>query len=68
MVLEKQSAAVRAQLAYPQRLAAGKPEAASQAVFDIYDEAVRSNRKRLVRRRWRWSLTKRAGGASPKGT
>jgi hypothetical protein len=52
MVLEKQSAAVRAQLAYMQEIAAGRAEAASQAAFDIYDQAVRSNRKRLIRRRW----------------
>jgi hypothetical protein len=57
MVLEKQSAAVRAQLAYMQELAAGKPGAASQAAFDIYDQAVRSNRKRLIHRRWWWPTT-----------
>jgi len=53
MILEKQSAAVRAQLAYMQELGAGQAGAASQAAFDIYDQAVRSNRKRLVHpRRW----------------
>lgn len=57
MILEKQSAAVRAQLAYMQKLAIGKPEAARQAAFDIYDQAVRSNRKRLVRRSWWWPTT-----------
>jgi hypothetical protein len=54
MVMEKQSAAVRAQLAYMQEVAAGKPAAASQAAVDIYHQAVRSNRKRLIRRRWWW--------------
>jgi hypothetical protein len=61
MVMEKQSAAVRAQLAYMQELAAGKPGAASQAAFDIYDQAVRSNRKRLVRRRWWATMLLKSG-------
>ena len=55
MILEKQSAAVRAQLAYMRELGAGKAGAASQAAFDIDDQTVRSNRKRLVHRR-RWWL------------
>lgn len=53
MVTEKQSAASRAQLAYLQQLLEGKPAAASHAAFDIYHQAVRANRKRLARRRWR---------------
>jgi hypothetical protein len=52
MVLEKQSAAVRAQLAYLQTLLDGAPAAANRAAFDIYHRAVQSNRKRLGKRRW----------------
>jgi hypothetical protein len=51
MVLEKQSAAMRAQFAYLQHLLTGDPRAANAAVYDIYDRTVRSNRKRLKRRR-----------------
>ena len=50
MVLEKQSAGVRAQLAYLEWLFKGNPEAANRAAFDIYNRAVVSNRKRLSRR------------------
>ena len=53
MVVEKQSAAWRAQLAYLQWLLEGEPAAAKAAAFDIYHQAVHSNRKRLGRRRWR---------------
>jgi len=59
MVVEKQSAAWRAQLAYLKRLLEGEPSAASQAVFDIYHREVRSNRKRLGRRRWRWRVSRK---------
>jgi len=55
MFLEKQSAGVRAHLAYLEWLFKGSPEAANRAVFDIYNRAVLSNRKRLNRRRGRWS-------------
>jgi hypothetical protein len=54
MVAEKQSAAVRAQLAYMRALLDGAPAAANRAAFDIYHRAVQSNRKRLGKRRWRW--------------
>jgi hypothetical protein len=47
MVLEKQSAAVRAQLAYARALLRGDPASAGREVFDIYRSAVQSNRKRL---------------------
>jgi hypothetical protein len=56
MVLEKQSAGARAHLVYLEWLSKGNPEAASRAVFNIYNRAVLSNRKRLSRRRWRWSI------------
>lgn len=59
MVVEKQSAAWRAQLAYLKWLLEGEPAAASQAAFDIYHREVRSNRKRLGRRRWRWLMTRK---------
>jgi hypothetical protein len=54
MVAEKQSAAVRAQLAYMQALLDGAPAAANRAAFDIYHRVVQSNRQRLGKRRWRW--------------
>jgi hypothetical protein len=55
MVAEKQSAAVRAQLAYMRALLDGAAADANRAAFDIYHQAVQSNRKRLgKRRRWRW--------------
>src|SRR5262249_3557519 len=47
MVLEKQSAAIRAQLAYTRALLRGDPGSAGREVFDIYRSAVQSNRKRL---------------------
>jgi len=47
MVLEKQSAAVRAHLAYTRALLRGDPASAGREVFDIYRSAVQSNRKRL---------------------
>jgi hypothetical protein len=59
MVVEKQSAAWRAQLAYLKWLLEGEPAAASQAAFDIYHREVRSNRKRLGRRRWRLPMIRK---------
>jgi hypothetical protein len=53
MVLEKQSAAVRAQLAYTRALLRGDPASAGREVFDIYRSAVQSNRKRLRKLRHR---------------
>jgi hypothetical protein len=53
MIVEKQSAAVRAQFAYLQWLFDGKPAAASDAAFAVYQREVRSNRKRLARTWWR---------------
>jgi hypothetical protein len=47
MVLEKQLAAVRGQLAYTRALLRGDPASAGGEVFDIYRSAVQSNRKRL---------------------
>src|SRR5258707_13721438 len=47
MVVEKQSAAVHAQLACVRALLDGAPASASRAVFDIYHRAVQANRKRL---------------------
>jgi hypothetical protein len=64
MVLEKQSAAVRAQLAYTQALLNGDPASGTHEVFNIYRSAVQSNRNRLRKlrglrkysgRRNRWS-------------
>jgi hypothetical protein len=54
MVLEKHSAGVRAQLVYMEWLFKGNPAAANHAAFDIYHRAVKSNRRRLNRLRWRW--------------
>jgi hypothetical protein len=51
MVLEKQSAAVQAQLAYTQGILNGAPASGSHKVFDIYRSAVQSNRNRLRRLR-----------------
>jgi hypothetical protein len=56
MVLEKHSAGVRAHLAYLEWLARGNPAGAHRAAFDIYNRAVLSNRKRLRRRPWPWSM------------
>jgi hypothetical protein len=58
MVLEKQSAGIRAQLAYARALLDGDPAAANPAFFDVYHRDVQSNRKRLHKRWWRliaWS-------------
>jgi hypothetical protein len=51
MVVEKQSAAIRAQHACARALMNGAPLSAGREVFDIYHRAVRSNRKRLRKRR-----------------
>jgi hypothetical protein len=56
MVVEKQTAATRAHLAYMQWLFDGNVAAANDAVFNIYHRAVQSNRKRLGRRRWGWPI------------
>jgi hypothetical protein len=56
MVVEKQAAAARAHLAYMQWLFDGNVAPANDAVFNIYHGAVKSNRKRLARRRWGWPL------------
>ena len=55
MVIEKQSAALRAQLAYTQALLNRDPASGTREVFDIYRSAVQSNRNRLrkLRRRRR---------------
>ena len=66
MVAEKQSAAWRAHFAYLQWLLQGEPAAAKEAAFDIYHRAVRSNRKRLGRGRWRTSLQDLLGDGAPK--
>jgi hypothetical protein len=52
MVVEKQSAAMRAQFAYMQWLFDGRPAAASDAAFAVYQREVRSNRRRLTGSRW----------------
>jgi hypothetical protein len=51
MVLEKQSAAIRAQHAYARALLNGDLASAHRDVWDIYQRAVRANRKRLRRGR-----------------
>jgi len=53
MVLEKQSAAIRAQHAYARALLNGDLASANHDVWDIYQRAVRANRKRLRKRRRR---------------
>jgi hypothetical protein len=53
MVMEKQSAAVRAQLAYARAFLEGTPASAGRAFFDIYHRAVQANRQRLRGRRRR---------------
>jgi hypothetical protein len=53
MVLEKQSAAIRAQHAYARALLNGDLASAHRDVWDIYQRAVRANRKRLHKRRGR---------------
>jgi hypothetical protein len=52
MVLEKASAGLRAPLAYGRALLEDGPHAAGRAFFEVYDKAVRANRKRLRKRRW----------------
>jgi hypothetical protein len=51
MVLEKQVAAVRAQLACASSLLSGNPASASRECFEIYQRAVHSNRNRLRKHR-----------------
>jgi hypothetical protein len=51
MVLEKQVAALRAQLVCARSLLSGNPASASRECFDIYQQAVHSNRKRLRKHR-----------------
>jgi hypothetical protein len=51
MVMEKQSAAIRAQHAYARALLKGDVMAGNRDCFDIYQRAVQSNRKRLRARR-----------------
>jgi hypothetical protein len=53
MVLEKQSAGVRALLAYAQALLNRDLAAANRAFFDVYNREVQSNRRRLRKRWWR---------------
>ncbi len=53
MVVEKQSAALRAQLAYTQALLNGDAASGGREVFNIYRSAVRSNRNRLRKLRSR---------------
>jgi hypothetical protein len=52
MIMEKQTAAIQAQLAYTQALFRGDPALASRRFFDVYHRAVQSNRKRLRKRSW----------------
>jgi len=51
MVLEKQVAALRAQMASARSLLSRNPASASRECFDIYQRAVHSNRKRLRKQR-----------------
>jgi hypothetical protein len=51
MILEKQSAAIRAQIACIEALFKGDPRSASHRLFNVYNLAVQSNRKRLRRKR-----------------
>jgi hypothetical protein len=53
MVLEKQSAGVRALLAYAQVLLNRDLAAANRAFSDVYNREVQSNRRRLRKRWWR---------------
>ncbi len=53
MVMEKQSAAVQAHLAYTNCILNGEVASALGAYFDVYHRAVQSNRTRLRKRRWR---------------
>jgi hypothetical protein len=52
MVREKQLAVVRAHLAYSGAILNGEAASALGAYFDVYQRAVKSNRKRLRKRRW----------------
>ncbi len=54
MVMEKQSAVIRAHFAYMESILNGEAASALGAYFDVYQRAVESNRKRLSNRRWRW--------------
>jgi hypothetical protein len=54
MVLEKPSTAVRAQVAYAHATLGGDPAAGQRACFELYRQAVRANRRRLGKSRWRW--------------
>jgi hypothetical protein len=51
MVLEKQVAALRAQLTCARSLLSGNHASARRECFEIYQEAVHSNRKRLRKHR-----------------
>jgi hypothetical protein len=53
MVLEKQSAAIGAQLAYARALMRGAPASGNREVFELYRSAVQPNRKRLRKLRRR---------------
>jgi len=50
MILEKQSAGIRAHNIFARAFWHGSPLTATREVFDIYRRAVRSNHKRLRRR------------------
>src|SRR5262249_17606819 len=52
MVEEKHLAVVRAQLACTGAILNGEAASAPGAYFDVYQRAVKSNRKRLSKRRW----------------
>ena len=54
MIAEKQLAAVRAHSAYMNAFLQGEAASALNAYFDVYQSAVKSNRRRLGNRRWRW--------------
>jgi hypothetical protein len=54
MVMEKQLAAMQADLAYTESILNGEAMSALGAYFDVYQRAVESNRRRLSTRRWRW--------------
>ncbi|HVI11692.1 MAG TPA: hypothetical protein VM822_02365 [Pseudolabrys sp.] len=54
MVMEKQSAAMQAHVAYTESILNGEAASAPGAYFDVYHRAVQSNRRRLSSRRWRW--------------
>ena len=52
MVAEKQSAAVKAYLAFTKHALQGRIGSASAASFNVFKNAVSSNRRRLRRRTW----------------